>query len=190
MNVCMLESTLTSSSQLFYFIEDAPLLCILEDFLPQLDEFFIEQESNLDFTPDIDTSMQEIVGGSKHRGSKGVLEGVEIGKKGVETGKKEVETGKVERLEKGEEEVFAEEGEEVKFKGRGVEGSLASVDEQYVHALEIYCLLKQRLLDMRHSWRLVIKEALLDHGQHTGTYLAMEDWEGDHGKHAGTCLVQ
>lgn len=34
--------------QIFFFIEDAPLLYILEDFLPQLDEFFVKQESNLD----------------------------------------------------------------------------------------------------------------------------------------------
>lgn len=33
---------------MFFFVEDAPLLYILEDFLPQLDEFFLKQESNLD----------------------------------------------------------------------------------------------------------------------------------------------
>lgn len=44
------------------------------------------------------------------------------------------------------------------------------VDEQYVRALEMYCLLKQRLSDVRHSWKAVVKEALADHGQHTSTY--------------------
>ena len=46
------------------------------------------------------------------------------------------------------------------------------VDEEYVHALEMYCLLKQRLFDVRHNWRMVLKKALSsDHGKYTGKSL-------------------
>jgi hypothetical protein len=140
----------------FYFIEDAPLLCVLEDFLPKLDQFFIEQESNLDFTPDVDTSVREAV-----RDEERAPEGRD--KVTENTVKEEAETAKDEESD----EVFTAEGEEVKSKGEA--RSLSSVDEDYVSALEMYCLLKQRLSDVRHHWRLVLKEALSDHGQHTGS---------------------
>ena len=35
------------------------------------------------------------------------------------------------------------------------EGTCSSVDEDYVVALELYCLLKQCLLDLKHNWRAV-----------------------------------
>lgn len=157
----MIHSWFLSFPQLFYFIEDAPLLCILEDFLLQLDEFLMEQESNLDFTPDLE---QEIKGNW-----------VEIGKAGVETGKERVETGGGEVFDDGEAVKSKEEGVKtvgVTYGGKEKEEPAAvGVDEKYVHALEMYCLLKQRLSDVRCSWRAVVKEALSDHGQHTGRYL-------------------
>lgn len=43
---------------------------------------------------------------------------------------------------------------------------VSDLDEKYVEALEMYCLLKMRLLDVRHSWRTVVQKALCDHGKH------------------------
>ena len=74
--------------QAFYFVEAAPLLCILEGFLSELDDFFLKSESVA-----------------------------------------------------------------VKEEGR-------CVDEDYVAALELYCLLKQCLLDIKHNWRTVVAVAL------------------------------
>ena len=45
-----------------------------------------------------------------------------------------------------------------------------SIDEDYVHALEIYCLLRQRLVDIKHNWKTVVSRALWQHGRHTGKH--------------------
>ena len=136
--------------QLFYFIEDSPLLLILEDFLPQLDEFFTEQESKLDgynFSPEIDDPVQSSITMEHKEKSQDTKNGKVVG--GVEV--------MAERVKK-------EEGEDKnKAKEHG-----PNIDEDYVHALEMYCLLKQRLLDVRHKWKNVVKEALSDHGKQAG----------------------
>ena len=74
--------------QAFHFVEAAPLLCILEGFLGELNAFFLKHES------------------------------VEVKEEG------------------------------------------GCVDEDYVAALELYCLLKQCSLDIKHNWRAVMTVAL------------------------------
>ena len=62
----------------------------------------------------------------------------------------------------------------VKLMQRKAEGVGAAVvdpptdgrDEKYVEALEMYCLLKQRLFDVRHNWRIVVRKAFQDHGKY------------------------
>ena len=52
-----------------------------------------------------------------------------------------------------------------------------NLNEEYVRTLEMYCLLKQRLLNIRHNWKEVVKEALFDHGKHTGmVQLRLNGW--------------
>ena len=139
---------------MFYFIEDTPLLCILRDFLPELDEFFSERESHLsgiNFEPDINPSQQEeIIFNllSKLPDKAGAVQEKEI----VRTKKKNDEGGAGVGVEEEEEDG----------------SSAANVDEDYVHVLEIYCLLKQRLLDVKYNWKTVVKDALSDHGRNVG----------------------
>ena len=42
------------------------------------------------------------------------------------------------------------------------------LDVEYVCALEMYCLLKQRLLDVKYSWRKVVQGSFADHEKHAG----------------------
>lgn len=123
------------------------------------------QESNLDlqtFTPDIDNGLQEEGGGADRdrqvRMEAGVIE--EEGSSGEEGG---ASPDKVVKPEGGK----ADDVDSVEVVDRVVN----NVDEEYVHALELYCLLKQRLLDVRHNWSAVVKEALSDHGKYTGRRL-------------------
>ncbi len=104
------------------------MLCILEDFLPQLDRFLLEQETKLDlqsFIPEARTNVEP--------------EDVSDGEGRLEP------QGQQEHVDAG-----------------------TSIDENYVRALEMYCLLKQRLLDIVHNWKTVVQEALPGHGKHTG----------------------
>ena len=41
-------------------------------------------------------------------------------------------------------------------------------DEEYVEVLELYCLLRQRLLDVRYNWGGVAASALAEHGKYAG----------------------
>lgn len=63
---------------------------------------------------------------------------------------------------------------EVKEEGR-------CVDEDYVAALELYCLLKQYLLDIKHNWRTVVAVAL---ASPTYTKYASEYCTKDHSNSA------
>ena len=42
------------------------------------------------------------------------------------------------------------------YKSGPAKTCLNGIDEDYVSALELYCLLKQRLLDVKHNWRTVM----------------------------------
>lgn len=89
-----------SLQEVFRFVEAAPLLCVLEDFLVELDKLFVQNESILAVSRETTAS----------------------------------------------------------FSGR-ISGGC--VDADYVQALEVYCLLRQRLLDIQCSWRSVVTIALL-----------------------------
>ncbi len=151
---------------MFYFIEDAPLLCILRDFLPELDDFFSEREvhlSGINFNPLVSPSEQvEIILTLQRSNHKFVHKACPV--QGEETG-------------------ASREG--VKNKGEGCTGvgdvekdddpSVTNIDERYVHALEMYCLLKQRFLDVKYNWKTVVKDALSDHGRMAGKRLFISD---------------
>ena len=47
-------------------------------------------------------------------------------------------------------------------------GEGEGVDGVYVEVLEVYCLLKQRLMDVRHSWRTITITTLTQHGKYAG----------------------
>ena len=51
--------------------------------------------------------------------------------------------------------------------GKMSEG-VRGVDGEYVELLETYCLLRLRLLDVRHNWGNVKRVALSDHGKYAG----------------------
>ena len=74
---------------MFHFIEAAPLICILDGCLSELNTFFLNRES-----------------------------------------------------------------QQTKEEGR-----CSSVDEDYVVTLELYCLLKQCLLNIKHNWKAVVTVA-------------------------------
>ena len=93
--------------QVFHFLETAPLLCILDDFLEELDAVFLNHE-----TCSTDPPQDEGCGKMSE----------------------------------------------------GVNG----VDGKYMELLELYCLLRVRLLDVRHDWGNVMKVALGDHGKYAG----------------------
>ena len=101
------------------------MLCILEDFLPQLDHYVSEHEAHLDFT-----SLLSQKEGRDSNDSSAEREKPEARQQNAPTG--------------------------------------SEVDEDYVRALEMYCLLKQRLLDIKHNWKTVVQEAFTGHGRHTG----------------------
>lgn len=120
--------------QLFYFIEDAPLLCILEDFLPQLDRFLVEQESRLDlqnFITDNKSTSHKKDAGQQSNSSQEQVKPRVLDQRG------------------------------------NVDPGSSSVDEDFVKALEIYCLLKQRRLDLEYHW-CNVKDSLSDHGKYAG----------------------
>ena len=117
--------------------------------MPQLDEFLLEQESHLDgrsITPDVQNTLQEVGGGGS-------------GEKGGDDPKRAT------NMVRGK---LKTDQEEATTKIDKEESSVTNVDEDYVHALEIYCLLKQRLLDVRRNWKMVLKEVLADYGKHAG----------------------
>ncbi len=41
------------------------------------------------------------------------------------------------------------------------------IDQHYVAALEVYCLLKQRMIDLKKSWRNVLKISFNSHREQT-----------------------
>ena len=93
--------------QAFHFLETTPLLCILDDFLEELDAIFLKHETRSTDPPQ-------------------------------------------------------DEG-----RGKMSEG-VRDVDGEYMELLEMYCLLRVRLLDVRHNWGNVTKVALRDHGKYAG----------------------
>lgn len=48
------------------------------------------------------------------------------------------------------------------------------VDGEYVELLEMYCLLRLRLLDVRHKWGNVTRVALSDHGKYAGVCVCID----------------
>ena len=44
------------------------------------------------------------------------------------------------------------------------------VDGCYVEVLEVYSLVRQRLLDVRHNWRSIVATVFKDHGKYAGQY--------------------
>ena len=138
--------------QFFYYVEEAPLLCILEDFLPQLDSFFLRLESNLDvrsFAPDVPAVLRVW---RNEYGNKLHISEREARMTAEKTSAEKVWTGLREMVEGSVvEELYRE---------------VTNLDEEYVHTLELYCLLKQTLLDVRQNWREVAKRAFSDHSNH------------------------
>ena len=114
-------------------MDDAPLLSIIEDFLPHLDAFFVQQEELL--CKCVDSCCQG--------------QPLELYDKNIRAHC----TALWERLSQAKPADFA------------VDTSLRvnDVNEKYVEALEMCCLLKQRLVDVRHNWRIVVQKALCDH---------------------------
>ncbi len=113
-------------TQVFQYVETAPVLSIVEGFLQEVDSLFLEHEQDL-----LHVSPES-------RERRGV---------GDEGGGEERDGGQ-EALER--------------------EGEDKNVDDEYVQALEVYCLVRQCLLDVRHSWRNVVSVVFKEHGKYAG----------------------
>ena len=90
-------------SKFFRFVEVAPLLCVIDDFLEELDLFFADSESD----------------SPKKEGDGGI-------------------------------------NEDPPSSG----SALPPIEADYLRGLELYCLLKCRLLKMKHQWRSVVDQSV------------------------------
>ena len=46
-----------------------------------------------------------------------------------------------------------------------------AIDQQYITVLEVYCLLKQRMLDLKKSWRNVLRISFISHKEQYGNIM-------------------
>jgi len=140
--------------QILYFVDDCPVLSILEDFLPQLDAFFLDQEEVLQKCvascyqePPVELPCSQSDNCNTNSIRADSVSQDSVNAKALR-----------ECLSRASSEDLALEGGPAR----------ADVDEKYVSALEMSCLLRQRLLDVGHNWRGVVQKALCDHGRYKG----------------------
>ncbi len=124
--------------QVFYFTDYAPLLLILEDFMPQLDAFFVSHE---DLLLKCVSLCHQSEGDSSHTESDKYAEAFRDFLSTKAAAELADQPGLVRE----------------------------DVDEKYVEAMEMSCLVKQRLLDVCHSWNTVTQRALCDHDKYKST---------------------
>ena len=155
--------------QVLYFIDDSPVLSILDDFLPQLDAFFLNQEEVLQKC--VESCYQQ-------------PPPVRSGNLGID---REDPMNQDSANSKALRECLVQvSSEELALNGGP---ALAGVDERYVEALELSCLLRQRLMDVRHNWRSVVSKSLCDHGRYKGTIIL--NVKKDNSSHASLfCVIE
>ncbi len=127
--------------QVFQFVESTPALCVLEGFLQEVDSLLLERERGL-------LPPGEGGGGGGGRGGGGGGGGGE--------GTAKLEEGHEERRGSGE------------YRGERQDWG-ENMDDEYVKALEVYCLVRQCLLDVRHSWRSIVSVVFKQHGKYAGS---------------------
>lgn len=139
----------TRTRQVFCYVEDVPLLLILDDFIQSLDHLLLQYENIEE-----DVGEREEEGKGKGKGEREREEerkGEGEGDRGKGEGKHEQGGGKERELKKG---------------GRG--GGGGDMDGQYVALLEMHCLLRQRLHDVQHNWRAIYSSVFSPLGKTAG----------------------